>query len=115
MEALYWACWLEDCSSNLTWPEFHKQLLRCYTGEMITNPYEFLTATKQSSSIDEYSREFEMRAAQIKGLTYELYLGLFLNGLREKIRVQIFQKEATDVFQTMDLAREVEHRLLVEK
>ena len=60
--ALHWARWLEDRSSNLTWPEFRKQLLRCYAGKMTANPYEFIVATKQSRSINEYIREFEARA-----------------------------------------------------
>ena len=82
---------------------------------MVANPYEFLAAAKQSRSIAKYIREFETRAAQIKGITNELCLGLFLNGLREDIGVQTFSKEAIYIFKTMDLAREVEHKLLVEK
>ena len=53
----------------------------------MANPYEFLAAAKQFGTIAEYIQEFEMRAAQIKGLKDELCLGLFLNGLREDVRV----------------------------
>ena len=81
---------------------------------MTTNPYEFLTTAKQTDTIEEYIREFETRAAQIQGLTNELYLGLFLNGMRKDTWVQIYQKDAIDIFETMDLVREVEHRLWIE-
>ena len=88
--ALHWARWLEDQNPELTWTQFRKQLLHRYAGEMVKNSYKFLVAAKQSRSIAEYIREFETRATQIKGLTDELCLGLFLNGLHEDIRVQIF-------------------------
>ena len=81
----------------------------------MANPYEFLAVTKQINTIEEYIREFETRAAQIQGLIDELYLGLFLNGLREDIRVQIYQKDAVDIFEITDLVLEVERRLWVER
>ena len=83
--SFHWARWWEDRSSDLTWAQFHKQLLRRYAREMTANPYEFLAATKQTGSVEEYISEFETRAARIEGLTDELYLGLFLNEMREDI------------------------------
>lgn len=43
------------------------------------------------------------------------YLGLFLNGLCEDIHIQIFLKDAIDIFEIMDLVSVFEGWLLVKK
>ncbi|KAK6152940.1 hypothetical protein DH2020_012579 [Rehmannia glutinosa] len=88
--ALHWMQWVLGRLPSLTWKQFSAELLRRYGDNPNANPFELLLAATAQIGIN---------------------LGLFLNGLREDIRVGIRSKDAADLFDTIHLAREIEHEL----
>ena len=40
-------------------------------------------------SIDEFMEEFKMLASQVSRITNEQYMGLFIIGLKEEIRIKV--------------------------
>ena len=48
---LHWVPWLEDHSSNLSWPQFCKQLLWHYADKIKAYRYVFLAATKSQAQL----------------------------------------------------------------
>ena len=40
-------------------------------------------------SVDDFVEEFEMLASQITGIIDEQYMGMFLGGLKEEIRLEV--------------------------
>ncbi|KAK6141787.1 hypothetical protein DH2020_024462 [Rehmannia glutinosa] len=70
-----------------------------------------LAATTQTGTVDEYVDMFISRAAHVHGLSDSHSLGLFLNGLRNDIRIRIRSKDAADLFDTIHLTREIERKL----
>lgn len=68
---------------------------------------------KQTASIDIFIEEFFIRAAKVANITDSQYLGYFLNGLKEEIRVRIRSHDSTDLICTMTLTREIEYELSV--
>ncbi|KAF2285197.1 hypothetical protein GH714_039003 [Hevea brasiliensis] len=75
---------------------------------MRANPYERLATVYQEKFVDEYIDVFVALTSQAEGLTDQQYLGFFLSGLREEIRVRIRSQDSIDLFCTMNLAREIE-------
>lgn len=74
----------------------------------MANPFEALMYTKQTGTVSEYADLFISRLIHVPKLAEDYCLGLFLHGLREDIRLRIRSKDATDLFDTMHLAREIE-------
>ncbi|KAF2289912.1 hypothetical protein GH714_039140 [Hevea brasiliensis] len=106
--ALHWLRWLRLRTPNLSWSQLTLELLHRYGGNMRINPYERLSTLRQDSSVDAYIDAFVALVSQIEGLSDQQYLGFFLSGLRDDIRVRIHSQDSTDIFRTMTLARELE-------
>ncbi|KAF2295632.1 hypothetical protein GH714_033407 [Hevea brasiliensis] len=106
--ALHWLHRLRLRTPNLSWSQLTLELLHRYGEDMRINPYERLSTLHQDSSVDAYIDAFVDLVSQIEGLSYQQYLGFFLSGLRDDIRVQIHSQDSTDIFCTMTLARELE-------
>ncbi|KAK6137099.1 hypothetical protein DH2020_029159 [Rehmannia glutinosa] len=54
---------------------------------------------------------FISRSAHVHGLSDSHCLGIFLNGLRDDIRVRTRSNDAADLFDTIHLAREIEREI----
>lgn len=69
---------------------------------MIQNPFELLLSLKQVGTVDKYVEEFEKYVGAIREIDQEFAKGIFLNGLKEEIQVEVrlFElKSLTDVIQ----------------
>ena len=49
----------------------------------------------QEVLVDEFVEEFEMMASQISSMTDDQYLGLFVGGLKEEVRIEVQILEPT--------------------
>lgn len=58
--------------------------------------------------MSEYANLFIARLVHVPGLDDQHYMGMFLHGLRDEIRLCIRCREAKDLFETIHLAREIE-------
>lgn len=103
--------WLRHRIPNSTWDQFSAELLHRYSSDALMSPFERLATVKQSDSVEVYIDQFLICAAQVPHIFDPHYLGYFLNGLKEEIRVRIRSHDTTDVYGTMTIAREVERDL----
>ncbi|GER25948.1 arginine--tRNA ligase, partial [Striga asiatica] len=82
-----------------------------FGGDLSAPPIELLAALRQVGTMDEYCNEFHVRAAHISGIPSHIQLGLFLNGLKEEIRVRFRPNDATDLRTAMRVARSIAREL----
>ena len=71
-----------------------------------------LKMLRQEGSVDEFVEEFEMVASQISGMSTDQYLGLFIGGLKEEIRMEVQILEPTSRYKAISMARNVERKLV---
>ncbi|KAL1199501.1 hypothetical protein V5N11_008721 [Cardamine amara subsp. amara] len=110
-DALHWLQWLRQQNPALTWPNLKVELMEQFGGDITASPCEQLAALRQYNSVDDFVNEFRARAAQIPNLDPQLQLGIFLNGLKEDIRVKIRPNEASDLRTAIRVARSIEKEL----
>ncbi|KAH6810002.1 kinesin 3 [Perilla frutescens var. frutescens] len=109
--ALHWFQWTQSRFPNLPWSRLKHELLRRYGEDPMANTFEALMYTKQTGTVNDYVDLFISRLVHVPGLSDSYYLGMFLHGLRDEIRLQIRAKDAKDLFDTIHLAREIEREL----
>ncbi|CAA0825193.1 Eukaryotic aspartyl protease family protein [Striga hermonthica] len=110
-DALYWVQGLMRRFPTIAWPQFIEELLFRFSTLTTVNAYEALKVTRQTGSVDEYITEFEAYVAQVTDLSDPHYLGQFLGGLREDIRIRIRDDPSMNVYAAIRLARQVEREL----
>ena len=71
-----------------------------------------LKMVQQTASVDEFVEEFEMLASQIPGITDEQYMGLFLGGLKEEIRLEVQTLDLSTCYNAVSMAWNVERKLV---
>ena len=67
---------------------------------------------RQVGSVDEFVEEFEMLASQVSGITDEQYMGLFMGGLKEDIRLEAQTLEPQNRYKAVSMARNVKRKLI---
>ncbi|XP_012569910.3 uncharacterized protein, partial [Cicer arietinum] len=100
--ALSWFQWWERCNPNPSWDAFKVAVIRRFQPSMIQNPFELLLSLKQVGTVEEYVEEFEKYVGALREIDQEFAKGIFLNGLKEEIQVEVrlFElKSLTDVIQ----------------
>ena len=85
----HWFKMLKEEDPLLDWEKFKTAFFYRYGGHCSGNLYMQLRMMKQRGSVDEFIEEFDMVASQLTELTNEQYLGLFMGGLKEEIRVKL--------------------------
>ncbi|BAT90039.1 hypothetical protein VIGAN_06120400, partial [Vigna angularis var. angularis] len=56
---------------------------------MLQNPFEVLIGIKQFWQVGEYIEQFEQYVGFLKGIRQDYLTGIFLNGLKDEIRVEV--------------------------
>ncbi|XP_019429957.1 PREDICTED: uncharacterized protein LOC109337432 [Lupinus angustifolius] len=56
---------------------------------MVQNPFELLLSLKQEGTVEAYVEEFEKYAGALQEVNKDFVRGIFLNGLKEEIRVEV--------------------------
>ncbi|KAF1872462.1 hypothetical protein Lal_00016761 [Lupinus albus] len=87
--ALSWYQWWEHCNQFPTWESFKIAVVRRFQPSMIQNPFELLLSLKQEGSVEAYVEEFEKYAGALQKINPYFVRGVFLNGLKEEIRVEM--------------------------
>lgn len=75
------------------------------------NPFAQLKLLHQSTTVDEYVEAFEVLMAQVPPLSKDQYMGFFLGGLREDIRIEVFMFEPPNHHCLISAARLIERKL----
>ncbi|MCI40846.1 pentatricopeptide repeat-containing protein, partial [Trifolium medium] len=88
-----------------------KALIARYGGRRLENPFEELSALKQTGSVEEFVEAFELLSSQVGRLPEEQYLGYFMSGLKAQIRRRVRTLNPSNRMQMMRIAKDVEEEL----
>ena len=106
--AMSWIQFLQCRSPDLTWDQFSDELLIRFGSDLTLDEYEALPTPSQEGSLDDYIAEFEGRLAQFPELTEKQYLGLFVEGLKPHIRMQIRDPTITTYTAALQMAKHID-------
>ncbi|KAD5317080.1 hypothetical protein E3N88_17026 [Mikania micrantha] len=106
--AQHWYKVLTQVRPSLTWTEFQSELLHCFSGLEIQNPYEQLATIRQSHSIFDYIDDFEYVLSLVPPLPESQTLGYFIAGLKDDVKQQVRLHRPTSCIDAMYLAKDVE-------
>ncbi|XP_057458006.1 uncharacterized protein LOC130748778 [Lotus japonicus] len=87
--ALSWYHWWARCNPEPTWDGFKLAVVRRFQPSMVQNPFELLLALKQTGTVVEFVEEFEKYVGALKAIDQEFARGIFMNGLKEEIQVEV--------------------------
>ena len=88
-DALAWYYYEESCRTFKGWPKFKKSLSKCFHSSKMENMMEQLLALRQTSSVGEYRRSFELLSALFPDLPETVLENAFVNGLQEEIKTEL--------------------------
>ncbi|PNX66761.1 pentatricopeptide repeat-containing protein [Trifolium pratense] len=72
---IHWFNLLLETEDDLSWEKLKKAMIARYGGRRLENPFEELSALRQSGSVEEYVEAFELLSSQVGRLPEEQYLG----------------------------------------
>lgn len=81
--------WWERCNPAPTWEAFKLAVVRRFQLSMVQNTFEFLLSLIQTGTVEEFVDEFEKYEGSSKEIDQEFVIGIFLNGLKEEIQVEV--------------------------
>ena len=67
---------------------------------------------QQEGTLDKFVKEFKMLASQILSILDEQYLGLFMGGLKEEIRLEVQTLDPPNCYKAISMAWNVERKLI---
>ncbi|PNY15662.1 retrotransposon-related protein [Trifolium pratense] len=108
---IHWFNLLLETEDDLSWIKLKKALIARYGGRRLENPFEELSALKQTGSVEEYVEAFELLSSQVARLPEEQYLGYFMSGLKAQIRRRVRTLNPVTRMQVMRIAKNVEEEL----
>ncbi|CAH9085680.1 unnamed protein product [Cuscuta epithymum] len=113
--ALYWVTWLRSRKPGISWEDFKQALVARFDSQHQGNRFERLSGVKQTEFVEDCNILFVQLASQVPGLTDDHYLGYYMSGLKETIRSSLRLLRPNNLEMAMELAREVEHNLSVQR
>ena len=108
----HWSKMLKEEDPCLNWEKFKQALFDQFVDQFSGNLFIQLKMLQQEGLVDEFGEEFDMVASQISGMTDDQYLGLFMGGLKEEIRMEVQILEPTTWYRAILMARNVERNLM---
>ncbi|WVZ04403.1 hypothetical protein V8G54_025209 [Vigna mungo] len=109
--ASYWFKYWREKTKNRTWMGLKAGLINRFGGGFRGTVYEQMATLRQDGTLEEFVRSFEMLLGQTQGLSEELILGFFLDGLREDIKGQVRIQDPPDLMVAIRVARDVENAI----
>lgn len=94
------------------WRDLRMFVLRRFRSMSGGSLYEQWLVTNQTSTVTNYMRKFIITVTPLEGISEDMLLGLFLNGLKEEIKVEVWLLHPVGLEQAMELALRVEERNL---
>lgn len=88
-KALAWYQWWEFSTQNPSWEEFRTTVLKRFQPSMTRSPFELLLSHKQTGTVEEYRKQFDLYARPLKCTEPSYLKGIFLNGLNDVIRAEL--------------------------
>ncbi|GJU08535.1 retrotransposon gag domain, retroviral aspartyl protease [Tanacetum coccineum] len=109
-DALDLYSWLSD-GQVIFWEELVQAFTKNFGLAEFQNPDEFLCSIKQTGSVQEYRQEFAKRSSRVSNWPNHCLLGVFLNGLKDELKLDVRIHKPRTIYSTMSLALEFESKL----
>ena len=109
-KALAWYNWEEGHHLFNGWEEFKERLLLQFRSSQDGNLHEQLMSLLQTSTVQEYQRQFEMLSAPLRELPPSVLEAAFVNGLRPDIQAELRQLDPTGLVGKMRATRRIEEK-----
>jgi len=110
---LRWYQWWARCNPELTWDGFKLAVVRRFQPSMAQNPFELLLALKQTGTMVEFVEEFEKYVGALKAIDQEFARGIFMNGLKKEIQVEVKLYELKSLSDLIQKSIMIEEKNLV--
>ncbi|XP_076911844.1 uncharacterized protein LOC143569947 [Bidens hawaiensis] len=110
-DALDLYSWLSAEAEMAYWEDLVREMQRHFGPPEFQNPDEYLCSIKQTGSVQEYRQEFARRSARVSNRPDHCLLGVFLNGLKEELKVDVRIHKPRIVYKAVSLALEFESKL----
>lgn len=112
-EAQLWVYQLELEEPNLTWGVFKEYCTLRFGPPIKSNPLGELINLKQTSSVEEYQRNFQNRLARASSVRIDQQVDMFTTGLVDSIRLDVEMHNPYNLVQAMSLARAFEKKIQI--
>ncbi|XP_061359120.1 uncharacterized protein LOC133303256 [Gastrolobium bilobum] len=112
------ACWFRGLSDEgllPTWAAFVTVLHRRFGPSEFDEPIGTLAKLQQQGSVAEYQSAFEAAVSKVPGLSATMKRGLFISGLKSRIRRLVLPQRPGDWHEALALAKVFEDHLSDEK
>ena len=111
-DALTWFQWWEEQAPFPSWRDFKEDIIKRFQPGVAQNPYGPLLQVRQTGTVMQYRREFEVVAGAKRHIDPEMLMCIFLNGLKKEIRAEMKVGAFPSLNAMMDRALELETRNL---
>ncbi|OMO55704.1 reverse transcriptase [Corchorus capsularis] len=110
-EALTWVQWMHRHSLLSDWDSFTRELEIRFGPSIFMNPQTALFKLKQTSTVANYQREFELLTNRVAGFSDEHLLNLFVSGLRQDIQREVIIQNPYSLTMALALAKLYEAKI----
>ena len=109
-DALLWYQWEHRRHPLLTWESLKKLILRRFRTTATGTLHEQWLAHQQTGTVADYRRRFIELLAPLDGVPEEIAKGQYINGLDEKIRVEVRIMDPVTLDHALALSMRVEEK-----
>ena len=110
--ALTWFQWWEEQAQYPHWQEFKDAVLKRFQPGVSRNPVGPLLSLKQTGSVMEYRKAFELVSSSRREVDREIIMGIFVAGLRPELQAELKVGDYMTLSALMDRAMVLEERNL---
>ncbi|OMO88582.1 Retrotransposon gag protein [Corchorus olitorius] len=110
-EPLTWFQWMFRNHQLIDWPSFARALELRFSPSGHTKPQLALFKLRQTSTVAQYQKNFEILANRVQGLTDDHLMNLFVLGLKPAIQQEVVMFKPTTHYQALELAFMAEAKL----
>lgn len=109
--ALNWYQWWEEQTSDMSWAEFKRAVLRRFQPGLVQNPLGPLLSIRQTGTVMQYREQFELLIAPLQRDERVMLNSIFINGLQEEIQAELRLHETRSLADLMDKALLIEEKI----
>ncbi|KAL4558953.1 hypothetical protein LXL04_031079 [Taraxacum kok-saghyz] len=109
-DALAWFRWSNKQRVITTWEELKSIFLKRFRSNTGGDLYEQWSALTQTGTVEEYVRRFIELSAPLEGVSEQLALGSFINGLKTHVKNELRIWAPANLDRAFDLAHQIEEK-----
>ncbi|KAD3068149.1 hypothetical protein E3N88_36029 [Mikania micrantha] len=110
-DALDLYSWVSTEQDVTYWEDLTAVMQKHFGPPEFQNPDEYLCSVKQAKTVHEYRQEFTRRSDRVNNWPHHCLLGVFLNGLKEELKVDVRIHKPRSVYKAVNLALEYEAKV----